>query len=107
MKPPVWLDDHIYAAPDCPAIDADFQCAREALNRLPPLLDELPKTHDINALRHLLRAICLLARGAPAGVELPDLRLQPAQPGWARRGGQGAASRGQQLQATCPSFASR
>ncbi|MBL0670062.1 M3 family oligoendopeptidase [Aeromonas hydrophila] len=57
MKPPVWLDDHIYAAPDCPAIDADFQCAREALNRLPPLLDELPKTHDINALRHLLRAI--------------------------------------------------
>ncbi|MFM4857046.1 M3 family oligoendopeptidase [Aeromonas hydrophila] len=57
MKPPVWLDDHIYAAPDCPAIDADFQRAREALNRLPPLLDELPKTHDINALRHLLRAI--------------------------------------------------
>ncbi|HHQ4455929.1 TPA: M3 family oligoendopeptidase [Aeromonas hydrophila] len=57
MKPPVWLDDHIYAAPDCPAIDADFQRAREALNRLPPLLDELPKTNDINALRHLLRAI--------------------------------------------------
>ncbi|WP_324005576.1 M3 family oligoendopeptidase [Aeromonas hydrophila] len=57
MKPPVWLDDHIYAAPDCPAIDADFQLAREALNRLQPLLDELTKTHDINALRHLLRAI--------------------------------------------------
>ncbi|MGN5261648.1 M3 family oligoendopeptidase [Aeromonas hydrophila] len=57
MKPPVWLDDHIYAAPDCPAIDADFQRAREALNRLPPLLDELPKTNDINTLRHLLRAI--------------------------------------------------
>ncbi|MCC0183749.1 M3 family oligoendopeptidase [Aeromonas hydrophila] len=57
MKPPVWLDDHIYAAPDCPAIDADFQRAREALNRLPPLLDELTKTNDINALRHLLRAI--------------------------------------------------
>ena len=54
MKPPVWRDDHIYAAPDCPAIDADFQRAREALNRLPPLLDELPKTNDINALRHLL-----------------------------------------------------
>ncbi|MGR1197317.1 M3 family oligoendopeptidase [Aeromonas hydrophila] len=57
MKPPIWLDDHIYAAPDCPAIDADFQRAREALNRLPPLLDELTKTNDINALRHLLRAI--------------------------------------------------
>ncbi|AWA07012.1 M3 family oligoendopeptidase [Aeromonas hydrophila] len=57
MKPPVWLDDHIYAAPDCPAIDADFQRAREALNRLRPLLDELPKTNDINALRHQLRAI--------------------------------------------------
>ncbi|HHQ4928671.1 TPA: M3 family oligoendopeptidase [Aeromonas hydrophila] len=57
MKPPVWLDDHIYAAPDSPAIDADFQRAREALNRLPPLLDELTKTNDINALRHLLRAI--------------------------------------------------
>ncbi|WP_324003809.1 M3 family oligoendopeptidase [Aeromonas hydrophila] len=57
MKRPVWLDDHIYAAPDCPAIDADFQRAREALNRLPPLLDELPKTNDINALRHLLRVI--------------------------------------------------
>ncbi|MCP3290364.1 M3 family metallopeptidase, partial [Aeromonas hydrophila] len=57
MKPPVWLDDHIYAAPDCPAIDADFQRAREVLNRLPPLLDELTKTNEINALRHLLRAI--------------------------------------------------
>ncbi|MGU5791421.1 M3 family oligoendopeptidase [Aeromonas hydrophila] len=57
MKPPVWLDDHIYAAPDCPAIDADFQRAREAMKRLPPLLDELTKTNDINALRHLLRAI--------------------------------------------------
>ena len=57
MKPPVWQDDHIYAAPDCPALDADFQRAREAMERLPPLLDELPKTTDINALRHLLRAI--------------------------------------------------
>ncbi|MGL6318839.1 peptidase M3 [Aeromonas hydrophila] len=57
MKPPVWQDDHIYAAPDCPAIDADFQRAREAMKRLQPLLDELPKTNDINALRHLLRAI--------------------------------------------------
>ncbi|GJC05166.1 M3 family oligoendopeptidase [Aeromonas hydrophila] len=57
MKPPVWQDDHIYAAPDCPAIDADFQRAREALNRLPPLLGELKKTNEINVLRHLLRAI--------------------------------------------------
>lgn len=36
MKPPVWQDDHIYATPDCPAIDADFQRAREAMKRLPP-----------------------------------------------------------------------
>lgn len=57
MNPPVWLDDHIYAAPDCPAIDADFQHAREALNNLQRMLDELPKTTDINGLRHLLRAI--------------------------------------------------
>ncbi len=55
MNPPVWLDDHIYAAPDCPAIDADFQRAREALNSLQRLLDELPKTTDINALSSLHR----------------------------------------------------
>lgn len=24
MTTTLWQDDHIYAAPDCPAIDADF-----------------------------------------------------------------------------------
>ncbi|MFQ2155420.1 M3 family oligoendopeptidase [Aeromonas hydrophila] len=101
MKPPVWLDDHIYAAPDCPAIDADFQRAREALNRLPPLLDELPKTHDINALRHLLRAILACWR------EVRRLEWNCQVYGYNRlsRDGRDEAarvllSRGQQLQAS-------
>jgi oligoendopeptidase F len=37
MKPPVWRDDHIYAAPDDPAIDAAFQEAARALTRLDAL----------------------------------------------------------------------
>ncbi|HHQ4652250.1 TPA: M3 family oligoendopeptidase [Aeromonas hydrophila] len=101
MKPPVWLDDHIYAAPDCPAIDADFQRAREALNRLPPLLDELTKTHDINALRHLLRAIRACWR------EVRQLEWNCQTYGYNRlsRDGRDEAarvllSRGQQLQAS-------
>ena len=57
MNLPVWLDDHIYAAPDCPAIDADFQRAAEALTEIASLLAALPETRDINPLRHLLRAI--------------------------------------------------
>ena len=57
MTTTAWLDDHIYAAPDCPAVDADFQHAHQLLSTLSPLLAELPETHDINALRHLLRAI--------------------------------------------------
>ncbi|MNX42211.1 Oligoendopeptidase F, plasmid [compost metagenome] len=57
MTTTLWQDDHIYAAPDCPAIDADFQRAAEALTEIASLLASLPETRDINALRHLLRAI--------------------------------------------------
>jgi oligoendopeptidase F len=57
MTPLVWQDDHIYAAPDCPAVDADFHHAEHLLTTLSPLLDELPATREINGLRHLLRAI--------------------------------------------------
>lgn len=57
MTNTLWQDDHIYAAPDCPAIDADFQRAAEALTEIANLLASLPETRDINALRHLLRAI--------------------------------------------------
>ncbi|MGE6262360.1 M3 family oligoendopeptidase [Aeromonas media] len=57
MTTPLWQDDHIYAAPDCPAIDADFQRAAEALTEITTLLAALPETRDINPLRHLLRAI--------------------------------------------------
>ncbi|AHE49095.1 oligoendopeptidase F [Aeromonas hydrophila 4AK4] len=57
MTNTLWQDDHIYAAPDCPAIDADFQRAAEALTEIASLLASLPETRDINALRHLLRAI--------------------------------------------------
>ncbi|WP_338887352.1 M3 family oligoendopeptidase [Aeromonas rivipollensis] len=57
MTTTLWQDDHIYAAPDCPAIDADFQRAAEALTEIANLLVSLPETRDINALRHLLRAI--------------------------------------------------
>ncbi|AZU48425.1 TPA: M3 family oligoendopeptidase [Aeromonas hydrophila] len=101
MKPPVWLDDHIYAAPDSPAIDADFQRAREALNRLPPLLDELPKTNDINALRHLLRAI----RACWREVRLLEWNCQTYGYNRLSRDGRDEAarvllSRGQQLQAS-------
>ncbi|WP_323876781.1 M3 family oligoendopeptidase [Aeromonas hydrophila] len=101
MKPPVWLDDHIYATPDCPAIDADFQRAREALNRLPPLLDELPKTNDINALRHLLRAI----RACWREVRLLEWNCQTYGYNRLSRDGRDEAarvllSRGQQLQAS-------
>ncbi|UCM60080.1 M3 family oligoendopeptidase [Aeromonas hydrophila] len=101
MKPPVWLDDHIYAAPDCPAIDADFQRAREALNRLQLLLDELPKTSDINALRHLLRAI----RACWREVRLLEWNCQTYGYNRLSRDGRDEAarvllSRGQQLQAS-------
>ncbi|WP_429173122.1 M3 family oligoendopeptidase [Aeromonas rivipollensis] len=57
MTNTLWQDDHIYAAPDCPAIDADFQRAAEGLTEIANLLASLPETRDINALRHLLRAI--------------------------------------------------
>ncbi|MGE6293031.1 M3 family oligoendopeptidase [Aeromonas media] len=57
MTTTLWQDDHIYAAPDCPAIDADFQRAAEALTEIASLLAALPETRDINPLRHLLRAI--------------------------------------------------
>ncbi|WP_342058001.1 M3 family oligoendopeptidase [Aeromonas sp. OTU364] len=57
MTTTLWQDDHIYAAPDCPAIDADFQRAALALTEIASLLASLPETRDINALRHLLRAI--------------------------------------------------
>ena len=57
MTTTAWLDDHIYAAPDCPAVDADFHQARHTLTTLSQLLDELPQTTDVNCLRHLLRAI--------------------------------------------------
>ncbi|MDM5061716.1 M3 family oligoendopeptidase [Aeromonas salmonicida] len=57
MNPPEWLDDHIYATPDCPAVDADFHQARHTLTTLSQLLNELPQTTDVNGLRHLLRAI--------------------------------------------------
>ncbi|HAU4961068.1 TPA: M3 family oligoendopeptidase, partial [Aeromonas hydrophila] len=101
MKPPVWLDDHIYAAPDSPAIDADFQRAREALKRLPPLLDELTKTNDINALRHLLRAI----RACWREVRLLEWNCQTYGYNRLSRDGRDEAarvllSRGQQLQAS-------
>ena len=56
MTTTLWQDDHIYAAPDCPAIDADFQRAAEALTEITTLLAALPETRDINPLRHLLRA---------------------------------------------------
>nr|WP_233265277.1 hypothetical protein [Aeromonas caviae] len=42
MKPPVWRDDHIYAAPDDPAIEDAFQEAARALTRLDALLADLP-----------------------------------------------------------------
>ncbi len=67
MKPPVWRDDHIYAAPDDPAIEAAFQEAARALTRLDALLADLPDpahpVADANALRHLLRAIRREANG--------------------------------------------
>lgn len=101
MKPPVWQDDHIYATPDCPAIDADFQRAREAMKRLRPLLDELPKTNDTNALRHLLRAI----RACWREVRLLEWNWQTYGYNRLSRDGRDEAarlllSRGQQLQAS-------
>ncbi|MEG0006899.1 MAG: M3 family oligoendopeptidase [Aeromonas sp.] len=57
MMPLLWQDDHIFAAPDCPAVDAAFHHAQQILTSLRPLLDELPATQDTNALRHLLRTI--------------------------------------------------
>lgn len=65
MNPPVWQDDHIFAAPDGPAIDAGFQEAAQALASLSTQLAELAHAFplarapgwDINALRHLLRDI--------------------------------------------------
>ncbi|MEV3806765.1 peptidase M3, partial [Aeromonas dhakensis] len=101
MKPPVWQDDHIYAAPDCPAIDADFQRVSEAMKRLQPLLDELPKTNDINALRHLLRAI----RACWREVRLLEWNWQTYGYNRLSRDGRDEAarlllSRGQQLQAS-------
>ena len=57
MNPPVWQDDHIYAAPDCPALAADFHQANQALATLGQLVEQIPHTKEINALRHLLRAI--------------------------------------------------
>ncbi|MGE6208791.1 M3 family oligoendopeptidase [Aeromonas media] len=57
MTNTLWQDDNIYAAPDCPAIDADFQRAALVLTEIASLLASLPETRDINALRHLLRAI--------------------------------------------------
>ncbi|MGY3901957.1 M3 family oligoendopeptidase [Aeromonas lusitana] len=57
MMPLLWQDDHIFAAPDCPAVDAAFHHAQQLLTSLRPLLDELPATRDTNALRHLLRTI--------------------------------------------------
>ena len=56
MKPPVWLDDHIYAAPTARRSTPISSVPARPLTAC-HLLDELPKTHDINALRHLLRAI--------------------------------------------------
>lgn len=57
MTPLVWQDDHIFAAPDCPAVDAGFMNAAKTLASLDELLARLPDTRDPNALRHLLRAI--------------------------------------------------
>ncbi|MGY6037444.1 M3 family oligoendopeptidase [Aeromonas sp. AE23HZ002T15] len=57
MTPLIWQDDHIFAAPDCPAVDAGFHHAQQILTSLKPLLDELPTTQDTNTLRHLLRTI--------------------------------------------------
>lgn len=44
MTTTLWQDDHIYAAPDCPAIDADFQRAAEGLTEIANLLASLPET---------------------------------------------------------------
>ena len=82
MKPPVWRDDHIYAAPDDPAIEAAFQEAARALTRLDALLADLPDpahpVADANALRHLLRAIRREANGVKTlAWEIPDPARKP------------------------------
>ncbi|WOX49831.1 M3 family oligoendopeptidase [Aeromonas sp. XH] len=105
MKPPVWQDAHIYAAPDDTAIDAAFSQAARALTGLDALLADLPDpAHPIpdpNALRHLLRAIRRQANG------VKTLAWNSQTYGYNRlsRDGRDEAarvllSRGQQLQAT-------
>ena len=105
MKPPVWRDDHIYAAPDDPAIEAAFQEAARALTRLDALLADLPDpahpVADANALRHLLRAI----RREVSGVK--TLAWNSQVYGYNRLSQNGRdeearvlLSRGQQLEAT-------
>ncbi|WP_429167851.1 M3 family oligoendopeptidase [Aeromonas rivipollensis] len=100
MTNTLWQDDHIYAAPDCPAIDADFQRAAEALTEIACLLASLPETRDINALRHLLRAI----RRQANAVKAQAWNSQTFAYNRLSRNGRDEAarvllSRGQQLQA--------
>ncbi|WP_393936615.1 M3 family oligoendopeptidase [Aeromonas rivipollensis] len=100
MTTTLWQDDHIYAAPDCPAIDADFQRAAEALTEIANLLASLPETRDINALRHLLRAI----RRQANAVKAQAWNSQTFAYNRLSRNGRDEAarvqlSRGQQLQA--------
>ncbi|MDM5083287.1 M3 family oligoendopeptidase [Aeromonas rivipollensis] len=100
MTNTLWQDDHIYAAPDCPAIDADFQRAAEGLTEIASLLASLPETRDINALRHLLRAI----RRQANAVKAQAWNSQTFAYNRLSRNGRDEAarvllSRGQQLQA--------
>ncbi|MBV7468634.1 M3 family oligoendopeptidase [Aeromonas sp. sif0611] len=100
MTTTLWQDDHIYAAPDCPAIDADFQRAAEALTEITTLLAALPETRDINPLRHLLRAI----RRQAISVRRQAWNCQTFAYNRLSRNGRDEAarvllSRGQQLQA--------
>ncbi|MFN4323527.1 M3 family oligoendopeptidase [Aeromonas media] len=101
MTNTLWQDDHIYAAPDCPAIDADFQCAAEGLIEIASLLASLPATREINPLRHLLRAI----RRQANAVRKQAWNSQAFAYNRLSRNGRDEAarvllSRGQQLQAT-------
>ncbi len=101
MTNTLWQDDHIYAAPDCPAIDADFQRAAEGLIEIASLLASLPATREINPLRHLLRAI----RRQANAVRKQAWNSQAFAYNRLSRNGRDEAarvllSRGQQLQAT-------
>ena len=67
MNRMIWRDDHIFAAPDCPAMDQQFADAEPALYRLECLIAELAHCHEPAALRALLRTIRAQTR------ELTDL----------------------------------